>query len=57
MIQTAERLAQTREYYFSKKLREVGRLKAIGKPIINLGVGSPDIQPPADVIDARRYSG
>ena len=52
MIQTAERLAQTREYYFSKKLREVGRLKAKGKPIINLGVGSPDIQPPADVIDA-----
>ena len=50
MIQTAERLAQTREYYFSRKLKEVDHLKAIGKPIINLGVGSPDIQPPADVI-------
>lgn len=52
MIQTAERLAQTREYYFSMKLKEVNYLKEIGKPIINLGVGSPDIQPPADVIDA-----
>ncbi len=51
MIKTAERLAQTSEYYFSRKLKEVDHLKAIGKPIINLGVGSPDIQPPADVID------
>ncbi|MDR9400654.1 MAG: aminotransferase class I/II-fold pyridoxal phosphate-dependent enzyme [Psychroflexus sp.] len=52
MIQTAARLAQTEEYYFSKKLKEVNHLKEMGKPIINLGVGSPDIQPPADVIDA-----
>lgn len=52
MIQTAERLAQTKEYYFSKKLKEVNRLKESGKPIINLGIGSPDIQPPSEVIEA-----
>jgi len=50
MIQPADRLAQTKEYYFSKKLKEVKQLLDSGKPIINLGVGSPDIQPPKAVV-------
>ena len=52
MIKTADRIAQTKEYYFSKKLKEVNRLKEKGKPIINLGIGSPDIQPPKEVINS-----
>jgi len=52
MIQVADRLHTVEEYYFSKKLREVNLLKANGKPIINLGIGSPDLQPPAKVITA-----
>jgi len=52
MIEIAERLHTVEEYYFSKKLREVNLLKASGKPIINLGIGSPDLQPPQRVIDA-----
>jgi aspartate/methionine/tyrosine aminotransferase len=46
MIDIANRLKSVEEYYFSKKLREVAFLKSQGKPIINLGVGSPDLAPP-----------
>jgi len=46
MIEVANRLKNVEEYYFSKKLREVALLKSQGKPIINLGIGSPDLEPP-----------
>ncbi|MCA0133330.1 pyridoxal phosphate-dependent aminotransferase [Winogradskyella alexanderae] len=46
MIEVANRLKNVEEYYFSKKLREVAFLKSQGKPIINLGIGSPDLEPP-----------
>lgn len=52
MIEVANRLNTVEEYYFSKKLREVNGLIASGKPIINLGIGSPDLQPPQRVIEA-----
>jgi len=52
MITFADRLNTVEEYYFSKKLREVNLLKAQGKPIINLGIGSPDLEPPTRVITA-----
>ena len=56
MIQVANRLNDVKEYYFSKKLREVRSLINQGKPIINLGVGSPDLQPPKEVINALNNS-
>lgn len=56
MIQSAERLKSVKEYYFSKKLREVRTLAAQGKPIVNLGIGSPDLLPPTNVIDAIQKS-
>lgn len=52
MIQIANRLQNVEEYYFSKKLREVRLLKSHGKPIINLGIGSPDLEPPEAVLNA-----
>jgi len=52
MIPVANRLNDVQEYYFSIKLREVRSLMAQGKPIINLGIGSPDLQPPQQVLDA-----
>jgi aspartate/methionine/tyrosine aminotransferase len=52
MISVANRLNDVKEYYFSIKLREVRSLIAQGKPIINLGIGSPDLQPPQQVLDA-----
>ena len=51
-MQTANRLHTTKEYYFSKKLREVRERLAQGNPVINLGIGSPDLQPPSGVITA-----
>jgi aspartate/methionine/tyrosine aminotransferase len=56
MIQPAKRLDHVEEYYFSRKLREVNLLKAHGKPIINLGIGSPDLSPSQKVIDAMKSS-
>lgn len=54
MIEIADRLKEVREYYFSIKLREVKSLIEMGKPIINLGIGSPDLQPPEAVIRALK---
>ena len=52
MIRPANRLQNTSEYYFSKKLKEVKQLLENGKPVINLGIGSPDLQPDKDVVQA-----
>ena len=56
IIASAKRLNQTSEYYFSRKLKEVRALAAAGKPIINMGVGSPDLPPPPHVIKALTSS-
>jgi len=55
-MEVANRLHSVEEYYFSKKLKEVNLLKANGKPIINLGIGSPDLQPPSQVVTALTAS-
>jgi len=52
MIQKADRLSNVKEYYFSKKLREVAALRKEGKEIINMAIGSPDLPPPDAVITA-----
>lgn len=52
MISKANRLNTVEEYYFSSKLREVRELILQGKPIINMGIGSPDLKPSQAVIDA-----
>ena len=49
-IQPANRVAQVKEYYFSRKLKEIAELNAKGADIISLGIGGPDRPPHADVI-------
>ena len=49
-MQLAERLNGIGEYYFSQKLREIDGLNKQGRNIINLGIGSPDRPPHAEVI-------
>ena len=49
---TAKRIDSVKEYYFSKKLREIATLNANNKDIINLGIGSPDMAPNQLIIDA-----
>lgn len=52
MIPTATRLQTVQEYYFSSKMREVRQLISEGKPVINMGIGSPDLVPDSSVIAA-----
>ena len=52
MKSTATRLESVKEYYFSHKLREVAGLIKSGKPIINMGIGSPDLGPHPQVVKA-----
>ncbi len=56
MITTAKRLNHVEEYYFSSKLREVRQLFLEGKPIINMGIGSPDLPPSKAVLEALQES-
>jgi len=53
---TAQRLESVKEYYFSKKLREVAALIKAGNPILNMGIGSPDLPPDPSVLDAMQQS-
>ncbi|MEO5996180.1 MAG: aminotransferase class I/II-fold pyridoxal phosphate-dependent enzyme [Chitinophagaceae bacterium] len=50
-MQTSKRLKGVGEYYFSKKLREIDEMNKLGKQVINLGIGSPDMPPHPDVIN------
>ncbi len=61
IIRPAKRTESVREYYFSRKLKEIDRMNAervaSGRDrIINLGIGAPDGMPPAAAIDALRES-
>ncbi len=56
MKPTAIRLKSVKEYYFSRKLREVAELIKSGKDIINMGIGNPDLMPHPDVIKALSYA-
>lgn len=49
-MKTSKRLKGIGEYYFSQKLREIEGLNKAGNNIINLGIGSPDLPPHAEVI-------
>lgn len=51
MIQTATRISTIKEYYFSQKLQEVNSLDTPEYPIINLGIGSPDLSPDPTVVE------
>jgi len=50
MTTTAQRLEGIGEYYFSRKLREIGEMDRSGEKVINLGIGSPDLPPHPEVL-------
>ena len=49
-IKPAQRVEEIKEYYFSKKLRELARLNAEGADIISLGIGGPDRAPSKETV-------
>ena len=51
-IQPADRLGSVSEYYFSRKLKEVAAMNATGKGVISLGIGSPDMPPSEETVEA-----
>ena len=52
IVEAAERTREGREYYFSRKNRQIAELNARrDTPVINLGIGSPDRRPPQEAID------
>jgi len=48
----AERLSSISEYYFSTKLKEVADMNAKGMNVISLGIGSPDLPPSRETVEA-----
>ncbi|MFA6581443.1 MAG: aminotransferase class I/II-fold pyridoxal phosphate-dependent enzyme [Paludibacter sp.] len=51
-IVPAERLSSISEYYFSTKLKEVADMNAKGMNVISLGIGSPDLPPSKETVEA-----
>ncbi len=51
-IVPAERLNSISEYYFSTKLKEITEMNAKGMNVISLGIGSPDMPPSTETIEA-----
>ena len=49
-ITPANRVNSVQEYYFSRKLKEVAEMNAVGKNVISLGIGSPDLPPSEQTI-------
>lgn len=52
MIQPASRMNLVQEYYFSTKLKQIAQMRAEGIDVINLGIGSPDLPPSAQTVEA-----
>jgi LL-diaminopimelate aminotransferase len=56
-IKQATRLDSVDTYYFAEKLAEIARINSTSATqIINLGIGSPDLLPPQEVIDTLKDS-
>jgi hypothetical protein len=49
-LEFADRLKKVEEYYFSRKLEQIAKMRAAGAEVINLGIGSPDLTPHENVL-------
>ncbi|MCC6411562.1 MAG: aminotransferase class I/II-fold pyridoxal phosphate-dependent enzyme [Saprospiraceae bacterium] len=54
-IQPASRLDGVQEYYFAGKLRQIAQMRAEGRTILNLGIGSPDLPPHPRVVETLHH--
>lgn len=52
MISLAQRLGGVKAYYFVQKLEQIREMVADGKDVISFGIGSPDLSPSEDTINA-----
>lgn len=51
-VSPASRMNLVQEYYFSTKLKQIAEMRNSGIDVLNLGIGSPDLPPSADTIEA-----
>lgn len=51
MITSSKRLEVAETYYFAKKMAQIREMNEQSPKVINLGIGSPDLNPPQSVID------
>lgn len=56
IVKLADRLKKVEEYYFSKKLEQIAKMREAGIEVINLGIGSPDLTPPEQVLKVASES-
>ncbi len=52
IVKPAIRTESVQEYYFSRKLAQIDRMRREGADVINLGIGSPDQMPSESAINA-----
>lgn len=50
IIKPSHRIGEVKAYYFATKLAQIAEMNQTGEPVINLGIGSPDLLPPPEVI-------
>lgn len=51
-MRPSQRTEGSKPYYFATKLAEIRAMEAAGQPVINLGIGSPDMAPPVEALHA-----
>lgn len=56
IIRPSSRIDKVQTYYFATKLAEIANMKAEGKDVINLGIGSPDMDAPKSVLEVLKAS-
>lgn len=56
IVTPSDRVASVQEYYLQRKMKEVAALNAAGADIVSLGVGGPDMPPPAAATDTLSQS-
>ncbi|MCB0395596.1 MAG: aminotransferase class I/II-fold pyridoxal phosphate-dependent enzyme [Flavobacteriales bacterium] len=56
MVPPAHRLEHVQEYYFSTKLKQIAVMRSKGLNVLNLGIGSPDMPPADETIQALIHS-
>ncbi|MDE6778206.1 MAG: aminotransferase class I/II-fold pyridoxal phosphate-dependent enzyme [Alistipes sp.] len=50
-FEPADRVREVREYFFSRKLREIADMRAAGRDVVSLGIGGPDRPPQPSVVE------
>lgn len=56
IIKPSKRIGEVKAYYFATKLAQIAEMNKSGIPVVNLGIGSPDLLPPAEIIEALQTS-